>query len=229
MRIAPALAGLTLVLTGCTASVTTHIQVSESAGAATSYQVSLQGELADAVRQDPVTDQGIFDILARHGDGLPSREDSGDVITYSVPADAGSFVPDLTGVSSLVVSSSEGETTATLSILPPEALITAVRGAAQEEPDGDALELTFLKSVFLEYIVVMPGEIAAVSGSLPYSYSGSTARIRVPLDSVQAAEITVRSQASSVPPALVLGAAILLGGLAYGGYTLVSHRRRVSK
>lgn len=169
------LAVVPLVITGCESAIKTDITVIEQGRAAVTTSVTLDKLTTEAVSAEPSLDQQILDTMSAISNQGVQRSLANDQLTYTVRANPNDLPSDILGFSDLAVGTKGDNLVTSLTLTKPTKLIAAIESAFAEEPDSQALALTWQKSIKLSLKIETPGDIVLYS---PYFFAeGKTATL----------------------------------------------------
>ena len=221
---ASAAAVLAVLLTGCQADVATIAVVDGDGQVTATYQVTASGELAEALRADPATDQGIMDTVSAQAGGGATRSDDGQSITWTAPARM-PLAGELTGISGISASGPAEQLTTMVEFTAPTKLDDALRAAAAGNADSDARLLAYRRATSVTLDIGLPGPVTEVTGLVPGTVDGSRVRLSSSVDQLVPGPVRIRSTTGSTDWLSVAGAGIILAGLGYGAVSYLLRRR----
>ena len=214
------------VLSGCTADVNSKVSIEGSDVTSIVYTVTLSGELAEAVKENPETDQDILALLSEKTGSKVERTETSKSLVYRSSPSKAVWVGDLTGVSGVDIEKSGTRTTAMLEVVTPKKLEEAIESAAKEEPDAKALSLLYKRSTTISMTVTMPDDIVEVVGLVPGEVEGREVRLSSSIDKLEPGPVRIVSEDSPVNIPRIFGFVLMAGALLYAVLSFIYRRNR---
>lgn len=154
-----------LLLTGCTATVTTDFEVTSATAATVHVGAVFTDEAADMLAANASARAELVGVFTDRTGTSPEvvagahRLELRSTVSYDQLARSGALL----GVSSAKLSGADSDVTLTLQLAKPTALADAVQSATKTQPDSAALAETMLRTTTVTVNVTFPGGVAHVS------------------------------------------------------------------
>jgi len=206
------------LLTGCQTTVTTKVQATGQQVTG-SFSIVLENEAAEALKNDPATDQQLMQTIADRTGTNVTRKVTDKTITYlsGVPADES--LVDVSGVAIDQVERIGDDVKVTFQIVEPKTLIEALRNATENDPDSDARLIVIQRTVFICAQVDFAGGVKSVveKGPIQVIREGNNVKACGSLESLSKGEASLsvigdpdRSLAPFIIAGLVFVALLIL-------------------
>lgn len=156
-----------LALSGCTADVSTRVDVRSGTAARVTATVTMSGQAADTVNANPSLRAQLVHVLASRTHATPSVHTGKHTLTVSAAMDYAALKgsADVLGVSAATLAGSGHQVTATLTLSDPTALREAITSGVASMTDASAVAATMISSTTLTTVVHFAGGVTTASAS----------------------------------------------------------------
>lgn len=204
-----------LALSGCTADVTTRLDVTSATAAHVTATVTLRGQVAAAVTGNTKMRDQLVGLLRTRLHSEPTVTTGDGLLTVTADADYTALTAnaDVLGVGGATLTGTSDSATAKVTFTDPAALRTAITSGVTGTPDARAVAATMIAATTVTTVVHFPGGVTAatVTGQLPVHRTGGDVTVTRALATPATGTLTVTGDPTGPArwPYYLLGVAAL--------------------
>ena len=225
-----AAAVVVLLSGGCETNIRTHIQIHDKDTSTISINVEFEGDIAEVLAEDPVSETLLFNAFTSHGVAHTETVTEPGRRSYRTETSYGTLIAasGITGLAQATLNTRPGTNTATVAgvLISPHQLIDAIREQTAAMDDGQAIAETMLHQTKTTVTVEFPGKITHIDGPAGYQIRGNQATFTIRLDNAGTGtgQFTVTGSTAGPPRQFPTGTLAAIAVTAAAGVVAWKHR-----
>lgn len=225
-----AAAAVVLLCGGCETNIRTHIQIHDQDTSTISVNVEFEGDIAQVLAEDPVSETLLFNAFTSHGVAHTETVTEPGRRSYRTETSYGTLVAasGITGLAQATLNTRPGTDTATVAgvLISPHRLIDAIREQTATMDDGQAIAETMLQQTKTTVTVEFPGKITHIDGPGGYQIRDNQATFTIRLDNAGTGtgQFTVTGSTTGPPRQFPTGTLVAIAVTAAASVVAWKHR-----